>query len=319
MLRRLFLSLGFLAFAVTAHGQNFPNKPVRIIVPFPPGGGTDVVARAVAPKMSQVLGVPVVVQNHPGAGSSLGTELAARSPADGYTLLLVSSATAINNAFDKTISWDVQRDFQPVALLLFNQSLLVAHPSVPFSTVPELLAFVKSTPNKLAYASSGAGSSAHFGMELFKSMAGIDVLHVPYKGAAPAMNDLLGGQVQLMLSDISVVLPHVRAGKVKVLGIGSPKRFAATPDVPTISETGVPGFEVSGLIGLAAPAGTPASVVARLNEAANEAVKDPKIREQLVSMAMIIEGGAPERLGQVLQTDLRKWGDLIKKANLQKE
>ncbi len=319
MLRRFLLLLGFLAFALNAQGQNFPNKPVRIIVPFPPGGGTDVVARAVAPKMSQVLGVPVVVQNHPGAGSSLGTELAARSPADGYTLLLVSSATAINNAFDKTISWDAQRDFQPVALLLFNQSLLVAHPSVPFSTVAELLAFAKANPNKLAYGSSGAGSSAHFGMELFKSSAGIDVLHVPYKGAAPAMNDLLGGQVQLMLSDISVVLPHVRAGKVKVLGIGSPKRFAATPDVPTINEAGVPGFEVSGLIGLAAPAGTPASVVARLNEAANEAVKDPKIREQLVSMAMIIEGGTPERLGQVLQADLRKWGDLIKKANLQKE
>jgi len=285
-------------------------------VPFAPGGGTDVVARAIAPKMSELLGVPVVIVNQPGAGGSTGTEIVSRAPADGYTILLVSSSTAINHTLDKNISWSLSKDFAPIVLILYNQSFLVAHPSVPVNTVAELLALAKKEPKLLSYASAGPGSSSHLGMELFKMMSNAEILHVPYKGAGPAMNDLVGGQVNVMLSDISVILPQVKAGKVKVLGIGSPQRFSATPEVPTISEAGITGFEVSGIIGFVAPTGTPAIAIQKINAAANEAIKDPVIRERLLSLAMVIMGGTPERLADVLQKEIKKWADVIASAKL---
>jgi len=316
MLFRLSILFSTFAFICSVHAQNFPDKPIRIVVPFAPGGGTDVVARAIAPKMSELLGVPVVIVNQPGAGGSTGTEIVSRAPADGYTILLVSSSTAINHTLDKNISWSLSKDFAPIVLILYNQSFLVAHPSVPVNTVAELLALAKTEPKLLSYASAGPGSSSHLGMELFKMMSNAEILHVPYKGAGPAMNDLVGGQVNVMLSDISVILPQVKAGKVKVLGIGSPQRFSATPEVPTISEAGVPGFEVSGLIGFVAPTGTPAIAIQKINAAANEAIKDPVIRERLLSLAMVIMGGTPERLADVLQKEIKKWADVIASAKL---
>jgi tripartite-type tricarboxylate transporter receptor subunit TctC len=316
MLFRLSILFSTFAFICSVHAQNFPDKPIRIVVPFAPGGGTDVVARAIAPKMSELLGVPVVIVNQPGAGGSTGTEIVSRAPADGYTILLVSSSTAINHTLDKNISWSLSKDFAPIVLILYNQSFLVAHPSVPVNTVAELLALAKKEPKLLSYASAGPGSSSHLGMELFKMMSNAEILHVPYKGAGPAMNDLVGGQVNVMLSDISVILPQVKAGKVKVLGIGSPQRFSATPEVPTISEAGITGFEVSGIIGFVAPTGTPAIAIQKINAAANEAIKDPVIRERLLSLAMVIMGGTPERLADVLQKEIKKWADVIASAKL---
>ena len=316
MFSRLSILATTFALVCSVQAQNFPDKPIRIVVPFAPGGGTDVVARAIAPKMSELLGVPVVIVNQPGAGGSTGTEIVSRAPADGYTILLVSSSTAINHTLDKNISWSLSKDFAPIVLILYNQSFLVVHPSIPVNTVAELLALAKKEPKRLSYASSGPGSSAHLGMELFKIMSGAEILHVPDKGAGPAMNDLVGGQVNVMLSDISVILPQVKAGKVKVLGIGSPQRFLATPEVPTISEAGVPGFEVSGLIGFVAPAGTPDIAIQKINAAANEAIKDPLIRERLLSLAMVMMGGTPERLADVLQKEIKKWADVITSAKL---
>ncbi len=303
-------------FNTHAIGQGFPSKPIRLVVPFPPGGGTDVVARTVAPKMSEFLGQNIVVENRAGAGSNVGTEHVVKSPPDGYTMLLTSSANAINATLSPNISWNLAKDLDPIALLVMNQSLLVVHPSVPVSNVREFIALAKAKPAAITIASSGNGSSAHLGAELFKLMAGVDLLHVPYKGAAPALNDLLGGHANSMLVDISVAMPHVKAGKVRVLGIGSPRRFDGLPEVPTIHESGVPDFEVSGLIGLTAPAGTPREAIERINAAANRALEVAEVRERLVSLATIPMGGSPERLAQVIRTDIDKWARVIRAGNL---
>ena len=316
MIRSAFL---LVFFSINAIAQTFPNKPIRLVVPFPPGGGTDVVARAVAPKMSEILGQTVVVDNRGGAGSNVGTEAVFKSPADGYTMLLVSSANAINATLSPNIPWNLMKDFDPIVLLVMNQSLLVVHPSVPVSSVREFIAMAKAKPGGLTIASSGNGSSAHLGAELFKLMAGVNLLHVPYKGAAPALNDLLGGHANSMLVDIAVAMPHVKAGKVKVLGIGSLRRFDGLPEVPTISESGVPDFEVSGLIGLLAPAGTPREAIEKINAAALKALEVPEVRERLVTLATIPMGGPPDRLAQVIRTDIEKWARVIRAGNLKAE
>jgi tripartite-type tricarboxylate transporter receptor subunit TctC len=313
------LLLALLLAASSATAQQFPSKPIRLVVPFPPGGGTDVVARTVAPRMSELLGQTVVVDNRAGAGSNIGTEAVFKSPADGYTMLLVSSANAINATLTPNIAWNLLKDFDPIVLLVMNQSLLVVHPSLPVSNLREFIALAKAKPGSLTIASSGNGSSAHLGAELLKLMAGINLVHVPYKGAAPALNDLLGGHANSMLVDIAVVTPHVKSGKVKVLGIGSPRRFEGLPDVPTIAESGVPDFEVSGLIGLICPAGTPREAIEKINAAAQKALEAPEVRERLTTLATIPMGGPPERLTQVMRADVEKWARVIKSANLKAE
>ena len=300
----------------TALAQGFPTRSIRVVVPFPPGGGTDVVARAVAPAMSEILGQPIIVENRAGAGGNIGTEAVARSAPDGYTLLVASAATAINNTLAKNLSWEVSKDFAPIVLLVINQSLLVAHPSVPASNVKELVALAKSKPGQVSYGSYGNGSSAHLVGELFKMMAGVDLLHVPYKGAAPAVNDLLGGQVNLVFADVAAVLPHVKSGRLKPLGIGSTRRFDGLPDVPTISEAGVPGFEGGGFLGLVAPAGTPSAVIAALNAAAVKSLAVPQVRERLVALATVPMGGSPEQFGQHLRTEVDKWARVIRAGNI---
>lgn len=312
--------LGFLAAALlvcaNALSQAFPTRPIRVLVPFPPGGGTDVVARAVAPAMSETLGQPIIVENRAGAGGNIGTEAVAKSAADGYTLLVASAASAINNTLAKNLTWELSRDFAPVALLVINQSLLVAHPSVPVSNVKDLIALAKAKPGQVSYGSYGNGSSAHLIGELFKMMAGVDLLHVPYKGAAPAVNDLLGGQVNIVFADVAAVLPHVKSGRLKALGIGSTRRFEGLADVPTISEAGVPGFEGGGFLGLVAPAGTPSSVIATLNAAAVKSLAVPAVRERLVALATVPIGGSPEQFGQHLRTEVEKWARVIKAGNI---
>jgi tripartite-type tricarboxylate transporter receptor subunit TctC len=303
----------------TALAQSFPTKPVHVIVPFPPGGGTDVVARTVTPKMAELLGQTFVVENRAGAGGNIGTEFVAKAAPDGYTLLVASASTAINTTLVKDLSWDFARDFAPVVLMVVNQHLLAAHPSVPASGVKELVALAKAKPGQVTYASYGSGSSSHLAAELFKMMAGVDLLHVPYKGAAPAINDVLGGQVNVLFADVAPMLTHVKSGKLKALGIASARRFEGLPDVPTISESGVPGFESGGFLGLVAPARTPAAVISALNAAAQKTLAMPDVRERLLALASPPVGGTPEEFQKRIRAEIDKWAGVIRAANIKPE
>ena len=315
-LARPIAALLLAALPALAPAQGFPKGPVKLVVPFPAGGGSDVVARAVAPRMAEALGQPVIIENRAGASGNIGTELVARSPADGQTLLMASAATAIQTTLAKNLSWNLARDFAPVSLLVINQSVLVAHPSVPVNSVKELVAYARANPGKLSFASYGNGTSAHLAGELFKLLAGVDLLHVPYKGAAPAANDLLGGQVNLMFADISAVLPNVKAGKLKALGIGSASRFDGLPAVPTIAEAGLPGYEAGGWLGLVVPAATPREAIAALNSAASKSLASPKVKERLVALATVPVGNTPAYFGDFIQEEVAKWARVIRAAHV---
>ena len=317
ILRPALLAILFSSGAALA--QSFPTKPVHVIVPFPPGGGTDVVARTVTPKMAELLGQPFVVENRAGAGGNIGTEFVAKAAPDGHTLLVASASTAINTTLVKDLSWDFARDFAPVVLMVVNQHLLAAHPSVPASSVKELVALAKAKPGQVSYASYGSGSSSHLAAELFKMMAGVDLLHVPYKGAAPAINDVLGGQVNVLFADVAPMLTHVKSGKLKALGIASARRFEGLPDVPTISESGVPGFESGGFLGLVAPARTPPAVISALNAAAQKTLAMPDVRERLLALASPPVGGTPEEFQKRIRAEIDKWARVIRAANIKPE
>ena len=318
MTRRLFIFLALIA-SHAALAQTWPAKPIRVVVPFPPGGGTDIVARTVTPKMAEILGQQFVIENRAGAGGNIGTELVARSPADGYTLLVASASTAINTTLVPNLSWDLARDFAPVVLMVTNSHLLAAHPSVPANNVQELIALARAKPGQVTYASYGPGSSAHLTGELFKLMAKVDLLHIPYKGAAPAVNDLLGGQVNIVFADVAAMLSHIKSGKLKALGIGSLKRFEGLPDVPTIAESGVPGFEAGGFLGLVAPAGTPAAVIDSLNAAAQKSLAMPDVRERLLGLASPPVGGTPGEFASYMKREVDKWARVIRAANIKPE
>jgi tripartite-type tricarboxylate transporter receptor subunit TctC len=317
-MQRLFAALALIVSA-GALAQAYPSKPIRVVVPFPPGGGTDIVARTVTPRMAEILGQPFVIENRAGAGGNIGTEFAARSPADGYTLLVASASTAINTTLVPNLAWDFSRDFAPVVLLVVNNHLLAAHPSVPANNVRELLALARAKPGQVTYASYGSGSSAHLTAELFKLMAGVDLLHVPYKGAAPAVNDLLGGQVNVMFADVAALLPHLKSGKLKALGIGAAKRFEGLPDVPTIAESGVPGFEAGGFLGLVAPAGTPPAAIQALNAAAQKSLAQPEVRDRLLGLASPPVGGTPEQFASHIRREIDKWARVIRAAGIKPE
>jgi len=318
VLKPCFLAAALIA-VTSALAQTYPSKPIRVVVPFPPGGGTDIVARTVTPKMAEILGQPFIVENRAGAGGNIGTEAVAKSAADGYTLLVASASTAINTTLYPNLPWDPTRDFAPVVLMVVNNHLLAAHPSVPANNVQQLLALARAKPGSITYASYGPGSSAHLTGELFKLMAHVDLLHVPYKGAAPAVNDLLGGQVNIMFADVAALLPHIKSGKLKALGIASAKRFEGLPNVPTIAETGVPGFEAGGFLGLVAPAGTPAAVINALNGAAQKSLAMPDVHERLMALASPPVGGTPEQFGQYLKREIDKWARVIRAANIKPE
>jgi len=318
LMQRLFIILALIA-SDAALAQTYPAKPVRVVVPFPPGGGTDIVARTVTPKMAEILGQPFVIENRAGAGGNIGTEVVAKSPADGYTLLVASASTAINTTLMPNLSWSFERDFAPVVLMVVNNHLLAAHPSVPANNVRELLALARAKPGQVTYASYGSGSSAHLTAELFKLMAGVDLLHVPYKGAAPAVNDLLGGQVNIMFADVAALLPHIKSGKLKALGIGAAKRFEGLPDVPTIAESGVPGFEAGGFLGLVAPAGTPQAAIQALNAAAQKSLALPEVRDRLLALASPPVGGTPEQFASHIKREIDKWARVIRAANIKSE
>ena len=312
---RTFIALAALVLSAgNAFSQSFPSKPVRVVVPFAPGGGADVVTRVLSPKMAEFLGQPVVVENRAGAGGNIGAEAVARAPADGYTVLVATAAQAINHTLTKNLSWDLIKDFTPVAGLVQNQTLLAVHPSVPASNVRELIALAKR--QRLTYASFGNGSTAHMGAELFKMMTGVDMVHVPYKGAAPAVNDLIGGQVNVIFCDIAAILTQVKSGKAKALAVGSTSRFSGLPEVPPVAEAGVPGYEMGGFLALVAPAGTPRAAVDAINAATRKTMDLPEIKQRLESLAGIPIAGTPEELGAFLKAEVDKYARIIRTANI---
>ena len=300
---------------ITASAQAYPNKPVRLVVPFPAGGTTDILARAMAQKLSDALGQQFVVDNRPGAGGNIGADLVAKSPPDGYTLLMGTVGTqAINTSLYAKMPYDAAKDFAPVVLVAGVPNVLVAHPSVTAKTVPELVALAKAKPGSINFASSGNGTSIHLSGELFKVMTGVQMSHVPYKGSAPAITDLLGGQVQIMFDNLPSALPHIKAGKLRALAVTSSKRAPALPDLPTIAEAGVPGFEATSWFGILAPAGTPRDIVMKVNAESNKALQAADMKEKLLAQGAEAVGNTPEFFGDYIKAETTKWAKVVKES-----
>jgi tripartite-type tricarboxylate transporter receptor subunit TctC len=298
-----------------AQGPDYPTKPIRIVVPFPAGGATDLFARAAAQKMTEAWGQSVVVDNRPGAGGNIGTELVAKALPDGYTLEMGTVGThAINASLYAKMPYDHVKDFAPIILVAGVPNVLVVHPSVPANSVQELIAYLKANPGKVNFASSGSGTSIHLSGELFKVMAGVQMTHIPYKGSAPALQDLLGGQVQLMFDNLPPSLPQIKAGKLRALGVTSTARAPALPEVPTIAESGLPGFDASSWFGLLAPAGTPPAIVAKINAEIAKWLATPEAKEKLLAAGANAAGGTPDDFARHIAAETAKWAKVVKES-----
>lgn len=295
----------------------YPNKAVRIVVPFAPGGSTDVVARIVAERLAQQFKQPFLVDNRAGASGNIGAELVAKAPADGYTLLMgATGVLSINDHLYSRMNYDVARDFVPVSYVTQNANILVVSPSLPATTVPELVALAKSKPGTLSFASSGPGSSTHLSGELFKAMSGVDILHVPYKGSSAALTDLLGGQVTMLFDNAPSSIGFVQQGKLRALAVTSRKRLPGLPNVPTVDEAGFKGYESLSWCGIVAPAGTPRAIVLKLNRAIDRILATDEVREKLVQLGVEPVGGPPEAFARLIQSEHEKWGKVVKTANI---
>ena len=293
----------------------YPTKPIRLVVPFPPGGATDIIARAVAQKLGEAWGQSIVVDNRPGAGGNIGTELVAKAPPDGYTLEMGTVGThAINASLYAKIPFDHVKDFAPIILVAGVPNVLEVTPSLPVNSVQELIAYAKANPGKLNFASSGNGTSIHLSGELFKVMTGVQMTHVPYKGSAPAIQDLLSGQVQLMFDNLPPSLPQIKAGRLHALAVTSATRAPALPDVPTVAESGLPGFEASSWFGLLAPAGTPPAIIAKINAEVATWLASPEGKEKLASIGANAAGGSPEDFARHIQAETAKWAKVVKES-----
>jgi tripartite-type tricarboxylate transporter receptor subunit TctC len=308
------------AFAgMTVSAQSYPSKPIKIVVPYPPGGFNDTLGRTLAAKFTEAWGQPAVVENKPGANTLIGSDFVAKSPPDGYTLLVVAFPFAVTPSLIRNMPYDTLKDFAPVVLAAQSPNLLVVNPSLPVKTVGELIALAKAKPNALSYASTGNGSSNHISMELFKSLAGVQIVHIPYKGSAPAVTDLLGGQVQLMFDNVPNVLPHVKAGKLVALGQTGTKRSPLISDIPTVAEAGVPGYEVTVWFGLVAPAGTPREVAQKLNAEVIRILAMPDVRERFLAQGVEPAGGTPEQFGEHIRAQMAKWAKVVSDAGVKAE
>jgi tripartite-type tricarboxylate transporter receptor subunit TctC len=317
-IRALVACVAVLACAAAPHvlaQAAYPTKPVRLVVPFPPGGTTDILARAAAQKLTEAWGQQVIVDNRPGAGGNIGAELVAHAPPDGYTLLMGTVGThAINASLYSKLPYDHIKDFAPIVLIAGVPNVLEINPSLPVTNVQELIAYAKANPGKLNFASSGNGTSIHLSGELFKSLTGVSMTHVPYKGSALALTDLVGGQVQLMFDNLPSSLQFIKAGKLKALAVTSTTRAAALPDVPTMVEAGVPGYEASAWFGILAPAGTPRDVVMRTNAEIVKWLASPDAREKLASQGAIAAGGSPEDFARHIAAETAKWAKVVKES-----
>ncbi|HMM72897.1 MAG TPA: tripartite tricarboxylate transporter substrate binding protein [Rhodocyclaceae bacterium] len=297
-----------------ASAQQYPSKPLRVLLPYPPGGSTDTFTRIITQKLSEALGQPVVVDNRPGGNTIIGTDLAAKAPADGYTFILVASTYAINPSLFK-LPYDPNKDLIPIIQAGFSTLVLVVHPSLPPKTLKEFLAYAKANPGKLNYGTVGSGSITHLASELFADEAGISTVNVPYKGTAPMLTDLLGGQLQFALDTPVTSIPHIKSGKLRPIAVSSAKRLGALPEVPTMAEAGLP-FEINAWLGFLAPAGTPKEIVQRLNAEINKILQMPDVREKLAAAALEPGGGTPEQFGAVIKADLARWPAVVKKAGV---
>ena len=307
-----------LVMSVSAFAQSFPNKPIRIIVPFPAGGGVDSVGRTVAQRLAEGIGQPIVIDNRGGAGGSIGTEAVARSAADGYTLLLTTHGHTIQPNMQK-VPWDPVRDFEPVMQILTFSFLVTVHPSVPASSLKEFIAYAKANPGKLSYGSSGTGGPIHFAVEMFKSVAGVDVMHVPYKGNAPLSTALISGEVQMSMDAMGVSLPQVRAGKLRGLAVSGPRRWPPLPDMPTIAEAALPGFELLGWHGIVAPAATPKEIVAQLNRELAKVLSLRDVRDRIIGLGYDPTTTTTEEFVDIIRKDLAKYQKVIKETGIRAE
>jgi tripartite-type tricarboxylate transporter receptor subunit TctC len=321
---RLFAFIVALTLPLAATAQSaassFPSKPIRLICPFTPAGAVDIASRATALELSKVLGQPVAVENKPGAGGNLGAAEVAHSAPDGYTLLMTTSGIqAINPALYARMAYEPNKDLIPVAPLVALANVLVVHPSVQAKTVNELIALAKRDPGKLTYASSGSGTSIHMSGAMFTQLTGTDILHIPYKGSAPAVTDLISGQVNMMFDNIPSSLPHIKSGRLRAIATTGAKRDPALPDVPTIAESGVAGYESGVWFGLAAPAGTPKEVVAKLNAAAVQGAKSPEFEKRMKDLGYNIVAGSAEDMGAMIKAELARWTPIVKASGAKAE
>src|SRR5215510_1527575 len=299
-----------------AMAQDFPNKPIKLIVPFPPGGPNDIIARVVGQRMSEIVKQPIVIENRSGQGGVTGTDAVAKSPPDGYTIAIASAgALAISPSMEK-VAYETLKDLQPITLVATVPEMLVVATSVPANNMKDLVALAKSQPGKLNFASSGPGSLPHLAGELFKLTAKIDIVHVPYRGAAPAVNDLLAQQVQMVFLDLPVLLPQVQAGKIRPIALGSRERHATVKDVPTTAEVGFPELLADNWYGMVAPAGTPPAIIAKLNKIAVEAMQSPDVKEKLLSQGAVLSGNKPEEFAAFIRSEIDKWGKVVQAAGI---
>jgi tripartite-type tricarboxylate transporter receptor subunit TctC len=307
-----------LAAPITAAAQAWPSKQIRIIVPFPPAGFNDILGRVLAQELPKTLGQPVIVENRAGSGSLIGTELAAKSPPDGYTLFIAALPFSVIQSLYKT-SIDVTKDFAPITLAGISDNMLVAHPSFPANSVADLIRIAKEKPGRVNYGSSGGGTSVHLCMELFKTMSKTYMTHIPYKGSAPVVADLIAGQVDVMFDNLPNVINHVKSGRMKALAVSGPKRSPLAPEVPTVAEAGVPGFEVTVWFGILAPAGTPRDIVQRLNAESTRIINSPEVSDRFMKLGVTPATGTPERFGDMIKSEVSRWAKVIKDAGIKAE
>lgn len=305
--------------ASLACAADYPAKPLRLVVPYSAGGSTDTVARLVGARLSERLGQQVVIDNRTGAGTLIGTEIVAQAVPDGYTLLMATPPLAVNPALYAKVSYDLERDFVAVTNVAASSNLLVVHPSLPAKSTTELIALLKANPGKYNYGSSGVGGAGHLAMALFNSMAGVDVVHVPYKGGAPAVADLVAGRLNLMMANLTTAQPHIRAGRLRALGVGTRKRTPLFPEMPTLAEAGVPGYEANNWNGVVAPRGTPRAVIDRLHREIAAVLKEPLTTERLAAGGLEPVGDTPAEFAKYLRSEAAKWGKLVRTAGIKAE
>ncbi|HZQ74090.1 MAG TPA: tripartite tricarboxylate transporter substrate binding protein [Burkholderiales bacterium] len=312
-------ALALLVVAASAAAQDYPSRPIHIVVPYTPGTGADILSRVLGPKIQERWHAAVVTDNKPGAGGNIGAESVARAPADGYTFLLAATSFSSNPTLSRALPYDPVKSFSPVVMVATSGLGVYVHPSLPVRTLREFIAYAKQRPGKLYYSSPGTGNVQHLAMELLKQETGIDIVHVPYKGAAGAVADLVGGQVQATVAAIQSVAPHVHSGRLRMLAIMSAKRSEAFPDVPTLAEQGLPDIEVETWYGLLAPAGTPEAIVARWNAEVNELMKEPELKDVVAKQGLVPAGGTSQRFAERIQRELARWSAVVKKAGIKAE
>jgi len=310
--------VAFLA-AAAARAQTWPSKPIRYIVPFPPAGATDITARIMADKISGPLGQSVVVENRPGAAGNVGTEFVARSAPDGYTILQLTVAQSISATLYTKINYDVEKDLAPAAMVALVPNVMIVHPSVPAKSVAEFIALAKAKPGKINFASSGSGTSIHMSAEMFKMLTGVNIVHIPYKGSGPALADMLGGQVDVMFDNLTSSIGHIRSGKLRALAVTTVTRYPELPDLPTMQEAGVPGYEATAWFGIVVPRGTPRDAIVRINGEVNKALAQADVKENLAQQGALARSWTPEEFGSFIHNEVVKWAKVVKASGAKVE